>query len=141
MKKIGLSTLDHAPQVVAEWLNDLESRLGSEDRAHSYLLLRTSLHTIRDFLTPDEAADLAAQLPVLLRGVYFEGFVPSHQPAHPRNRAAFLDRINKAFRDHPLKDPETAVQAVFDLLHERISEGEYQQVTQAMRHSLRTLLD
>ncbi|OOY30841.1 DUF2267 domain-containing protein [Thioclava sp. F36-6] len=140
MKVTGLSAIDHAPQIVAEWLNDLEYRLDNKDRSHAYLLLRTTLHAIRDFLTTAEAADLGAQLPVLLRGIYYDGFVPSRQPAHPRNRDAFVGRVAEAFADRPLDDPEAEVAAVFDLLHERISEGEYRQVTQAMRHSLRSLI-
>ncbi|KFE33887.1 DUF2267 domain-containing protein [Thioclava atlantica] len=140
MKTTGISSLDHAPQVVAEWLNDLEGRLGEENRSRTYMLLRATLHAVRDFLSTDESADLAAQLPVMLRGIYFEGFVPSRQPAHPRGKQAFLDRVNSVFHDDPLDDPEAAVSAVFDLLHDKISAGEYEQVAKAMRGSLRALL-
>ncbi|WP_281955791.1 DUF2267 domain-containing protein [Pseudophaeobacter arcticus] len=67
MTTTGITTLDHAPQVFAEWLNELCDDLGFA-KPRAYMLLHETLHAIRDFLTVDEAADLAAQLPVLVRG-------------------------------------------------------------------------
>ncbi len=139
MKTTGIATIDHAPQVVAEWLNLLQANLGWEDRGRAYMLLRQTLHAVRDFLTVEEAVDLSAQLPVLVRGIYFEGWVPSRTPAHPRSADDFLDRVMKPFRNNPPDNPDVAVAAVFDLLRRQISPGEFDQVTQAMRKSLREL--
>jgi uncharacterized protein (DUF2267 family) len=139
MSVTGIATLDHAPQVVAEWLNRLEEHLAWQDRSRSYLLLRVTLHAVRDFLTVDEAVDLSAQLPVLLRGLYFEGWVPSHTPAQHRSKSDFIARVTAHFSDRPLEDPEAAVAAVFDLLRRQVSEGEFNQVANAMRKSLRDL--
>ena len=58
MAATGISTLDHAPQVFAQWLNELCDDLDWE-KPRAYLLLHETLHTIRDYLTVDEAADLA----------------------------------------------------------------------------------
>lgn len=139
MKTTGISALDHAPQIVAEWLNLLQTDLGWSDRGRAFLLLRTTLQALRDFLTVDEAADLASQLPLLIRGIYFEGWVPSKTPAHPRSVDDFLDRVNKAFEQEPLLDPDIAVSSVFTLLRSKISFGEYDQITRAMRKSMRHL--
>ena len=138
MKTTGIQTLDHAPQVVAEWLNLLCEDLGWPDKSRAYTLLRETLHAIRDFLTVEEAADLAAQLPILIRGIYYDGWVPSRTPAHPRNKADFLKRVGKPFRES-LEDPEAAVAAVFDLLRRQVTFGEFDQVAQSMRKSLREL--
>lgn len=139
MKTTGITTLDHAPQVVAEWLNLLQEDLGWPDRGRAYLLLRETLHAVRDFLTVDEAADLAAQLPSLIRGIFFEGWVPAKTPAKPRSVDDFLERVAKAFASDPLIDPDVAVAAVFSLLRRQISPGEYRQVAWAMRKPLRDL--
>lgn len=139
MKTTGITALDHAPQVVAEWLNLLQAELGWTDRGRAYMLLRETLHALRDFLTVDEAADLAAQLPLLLRGIYFEGWIPSKTPAHPRAVDDFLARVTKPFTDDPLIEPDAAVTAVFSVLRRQISFGEYDQITQAMRKSVRDL--
>ena len=139
MKTTGMTRLDHAPQVVAEWLNLLQEDLGWPDRGRAYLLLRETLHAVRDFLTVDEAADLSAQLPLLIRGIYFDGWVPSKTPAKPRSAYDFLERVSSAFASEPLAQPEVAVAAVFDLLRRQISPGEFEQVAWAMRKPLRDL--
>ena len=139
MKTTGITSIDHAPQVVAEWLNMLQADLAWQDRSRAYLLLRETLHALRDFLTVDEAADLSAQLPLLIRGIFFEGWVPAKTPAKPRSVDDFLDRVMIPFSDAPLAEPDVAVAAVFTLLRRQISPGEYHQVSWAMRKPLRDL--
>jgi uncharacterized protein (DUF2267 family) len=139
MKTTGITTLDHAPQVVAEWLNLLQDDLGWLDRGRALLLLRETLHAVRDFLTVDEAADLSAQLPVLIRGIFFEGWVPAKTPAKLRSVDDFLERVTKSFASDPLPEPDVAVAAVFAVLRRQISPGEYRQVAWAMRKPLRDL--
>lgn len=139
MSSQSLSTVNHAPQVVAEWVNLLCEDLEWDDQGRAYMLLREVLHAVRDYLTVDEAADLAAQLPLLIRGIYFDGWVPAQCPAHPRSKEDFLDRISTPFAVTPLEDAERAASAVFDLLRRKVSEGEFDQVANAMRKSLREL--
>lgn len=140
MAPTGISTLDHAPQVFAEWLNELCDDLGWQ-KPRAYLLLCETLHAVRDFLPVDEAADLAAQLPVLVRGVFFDGWDPSRTPVKARNKSDLLARIEDRFRKEPLEDPERAVAAVFDLLRRHISWGEFEQVKHAMRKPIQDLWD
>jgi len=139
MKTTGLTAIDHAPQVIAEWLNLLMHDLGWSDRRRAYKLLRETLHTIRDFLTVDEAADLSAQLPLLVRGIFFEGWVPAKVPAEFRSVDDFLERVKSAFENDPLVEPDVAIEAVFSLLRCHISTGQYRQVASVMRKPLRDL--
>lgn len=139
MKATGITSIDQAPQVVAEWLNLLQEDLGWPDRSRAYRLLRETLHAVRDFLTVDEAADLAAQLPLLIRGIFFDGWIPAKTPAKLRTLDDFLGRVIKAFSGDPLDEPDVAVAAVFAVLRRQISEGEYRQVAWAMRKPLRDL--
>jgi uncharacterized protein (DUF2267 family) len=139
MKTTGITAIDHAPQVVAEWLNLLQEDLGWSDRGRAYLLLRETLHAIRDFLTVDEAADLSAQLPLLIRGIFFEGWVPAQTPAKLRSVDDFLDRVMARFKTEPPVEPDVAVAAVFTVLRRQVSPGEYRQVAWAMRKPLRDL--
>ena len=140
MAVTGISTLDHAPQVFAEWLNELCDDLGFE-KPRAYLLLCETLHAMRDFLTVDEAADLAAQLPVLVRGVFYDGWDPSRTPVKPRNKSDLIKRVEARFQKEPLDDPERAVAAVFDLLRRHVSWGELEQVKLAMRKPIQELWD
>lgn len=135
----GHPAIDEAPQVVAEWLNLLCDDLEWTEKGRAYLLLAETLHALRDYLSVDEAADLAAQLPLIIRGIYYTGWNPSKTPAHPRNKADFLGRITARFNKEPLEDAERAVAAVFDVLRRKVSLGEIEQVRQAMRSPLQDL--
>jgi uncharacterized protein (DUF2267 family) len=141
MSTTGIATLDHAPQVFAEWLNQLRADLDWSDKARAYLLLHETLHAVRDFLTVGEAADLAAQLPVLVRGVFYEGWEPSRTPVRPRSKRDLIARVDARFARHPLDDTEAAVGAVFRLLRRHVSEGELDQVRHALRKPIQELWD
>jgi uncharacterized protein (DUF2267 family) len=80
-----------------------------------------------------------AQLPLLLRGIYDDGWNPAATPAQPRGKQDFMDRVASAFTPDPLDDTEEAVVAVFDLLRRQVSAGEMGQVASALRKPLREL--
>ncbi|MGW4490328.1 DUF2267 domain-containing protein [Amycolatopsis sp. NPDC004368] len=69
-----------AYQTARRWLTAIAEQLGTEDHDYVYRVLRTWLHLVRDRLTVQSAAHFAAQLPELLRGVYFDGWKPSRVP-------------------------------------------------------------
>lgn len=139
-KFTGIPSLDHAPQVVASWLGEICDDMGwGPEKGRAYLLLRSTLHAIRDFLSVNEAVDLAAQLPLLVRGIYYEGWTPAKTPVKPRNKSDFLARVAAPFTDDPLEDTEVAVGAVLDVLDRHVSGGEIAQVRHAMRKPIQEL--
>ena len=76
------------------------SELDWEDKPHkAYMALRTVLHALRDRLTVEEAIQLGAQLPMLIRGFYYEGWNLKGKPHKERHKEDFLDHIKKAFKD------------------------------------------
>ncbi|WP_353476435.1 DUF2267 domain-containing protein (plasmid) [Salipiger sp. H15] len=139
MKGTGHTAIDTAPQVVAEWLNLLCDDLQWREKGRAYLLLTETLHALRDYLGVEEAAALGAQLPLIIRGIYYANWTPSKTPVHPRSKADFLARVGGAFSRDPLENPERAVAAVFDLLRRKVSMGEIDHVSNAMRGPLHAL--
>jgi uncharacterized protein (DUF2267 family) len=124
MKTCGITRLDSAPQVAAEWLDQLQEEMGWDDRAKVYVLLRETLHALRDFMTVDEASDLAAHLPLLISAIYLEGWEPQRPPVHYRSVEVFFQRVQRPFLwDMPRVVPEQAAQAVFKVLGRQISLG------------------
>lgn len=120
MNSTGISRLDHAPQVAAEWLNALCEELDWDDRKRAYRLLRETLHALRDNLPVDQAADLASHMPILIRGLYFEDWDPVATPVHPREKGTFLDRVAARFDCASDEDTKRAVAAVIALLRRRL---------------------
>lgn len=122
------------------WLSDLAGELGVDDRAYAYGALRGVLHALRDHLTVDEAADLAAQLPTLIRGVYYEGWNPSATPSRVRDVAGFLQEVRRGMPAVGDTQAAVAVAAVMRVLERRISEGEIDDVLSILPAPLRELL-
>src|SRR3977135_3061708 len=99
MSMTGLAVFDTTLQKTHQWLNDLMQLLDWGDKSKAYLALRATLHELRDRLTIQEVAQLAAQLPMLVRGFYYEGWNPTSKPEKERNVEAFLDRMRESFPD------------------------------------------
>lgn len=87
-----LHPLDHAVQNTSEWLADVAAEFETDDREFVYRVSRAWLHCVRDGLPVPESAHVAAQLPTILRGVYFEGWDPSEVPVR-MHLDAFVSRF------------------------------------------------
>ena len=121
------------------WLKDLAQELGWDDHDRAYHALRAVLHALRDRLTVNEAADLAAQLPLLIRGMYYEGWDPSSTPVRERRKEQFLHHIAAAFPSRAEIDPESIAWAVFKVLENHVSSGEIKDVLHVLPKELRSL--
>lgn len=139
MSAVGLESFEHTVQLTHIWINELDEKLDWENKARSYRLLKTVLNAIRDWLQIDEAADLGAQLPMLLRGAYYDQWRPARNPAKPRGKTDFIARVQEAFDKDPLPDAERAVAAVFGLLSAKVSAGEIEDVRQSLPSDIRAL--
>ncbi len=123
------------------WFESLMAELATDDPHRAYRALRATLHVLRDRLTPAEAVDLAAQLPMLIRGLYFEGWVPGHTPIK-RNREQFLDKVCELVDERdPDADAEPVVRAVFRVLSLHVSSGELGDVKRVLPRPLASLFD
>ncbi|MEU0970031.1 DUF2267 domain-containing protein [Streptomyces sp. NPDC005917] len=105
----------------------------------SYGALRATLHALRDRLTVDEAVDFGAQLPMLVRGLYYDGWDPSRVPVK-MDRDEFLDRVRAEFPAQVDGGMEQLVRTVLGALKSRISEGEWRHVKAVLPKDLDQLL-
>lgn len=121
-------TLEHGIHATNVWLGEVAAELDSDDHQYAYRALRATMHALRDRLPVDEAAQLAAQLPDLLRGVYYEGWNPSATPARFRTREQLLDRIAHEGAFHGHTEASYAAEAALAVLRRHISEGELEDV-------------
>ena len=95
MSTSGVAVLDHTVQETNVWLRIVAEQLHFEDRHHAYIALRAVLHALRDRLPPEVAVHLGAQLPILVRGVYYEGWHMAGKPVKDRNVQEFADHVLK----------------------------------------------
>jgi uncharacterized protein (DUF2267 family) len=132
------ATLSHAVQQAQVWLKELRDNGDLADEAAAYSVLRAILHQLRDRLTPDEAVDFAAQLPLIVRGVYFEGWRPRQTPEKLRSRQDFLDGVATKLRPHPIA-AEAAARDVFALLAHHCDIGEIADIIAQLPSELKAL--
>lgn len=140
MSTTGLDVFDSTLKKTSIWLNRIMEQMGWDDRHHAYITLRGVLHALRDRLTPEEAADLGAQLPMLVRGFYYEGWNPAHTPLKFKHKQEFLERVSREARFlEGSEDTEKAASAVFRVLTDHVSSGEIGQVKSQLPAEVREL--
>jgi uncharacterized protein (DUF2267 family) len=120
----GLDVFDKTVQESNLWLKDIMERLSTDDRHRAYSTLRAVLHSLRDRIGPESAAHLGAQLPMLLRGVFYEGWDPTGKPTKDRHAVAFLTHVGRELPRSDTIEIEEGVRAVLDVLSKHIDRGE-----------------
>lgn len=121
------------------WLDELRWDLGLTDRHAAYRTLRAVLHVLRDRLPAEEVADLGAEMPMLLRGMYYEGWRPLRRPLRVRHQAHFLDLVDEAYGPTHHFDTISAVAGVLRLLDRHVSQGEIRNVRSVLAGDLQRL--
>lgn len=134
-----IRAFDSTLQTTHRWLQELELAASLDNEAEAYSVLRVVLHALRDRLPADEAVHLGAQLPMLIRGFYYEGWKPSTTPKKQRSVEAFLKGMQPLPTLKGEISAEQALRSVFLMLDHRISEGEIADVRQAMPEEIRKL--
>jgi uncharacterized protein (DUF2267 family) len=136
-RKTSRDVFDGTLQKTQVWLNDLMSELDWEGKPEkTYFALRTVLHALRDRLTVEEAVQLGAQLPMLVRGFYYEGWTLKGKPHKERHKEDFLAHVKDAFKDDVTVRPESIVRAVFRVLERYTSDGEIEDVKNSLPKAL-----
>ena len=131
--------LERTVQKTNLWLKDALYELDWVSSQRAYLALRAALHSLRDRMSVQEIAQLGAQLPIFIRGIYYECWNPAHTPVKNRKKDAFLAQIRGEFAHtrNPDVDPEHVVRAILRVVCKHVSEGEMRQIRGLLPHELR----
>jgi uncharacterized protein (DUF2267 family) len=140
MASAKVTALARSIQKTNEWLADLAAELGA-DEDEAWRVMRAYLQVLRDRLTLDEGAQLAAQLPQVLRGVFYEGFDPGHQPERIRHADELLTRIAERAQLSDAAQAAVAAAAVTRVLERRITRGELEDVMSQLPADVREALE
>ena len=140
MSATGLDVFDKTLQTTNIWLNEVSAEVGP-DRQIAWKVLSTVLHKLRDRLPVDLAAHLGSQLPLLVRGVYYDQYEPSKQPRDFGSREEFTKEVAEWLSDVRPIDPDSAITAVFGVLSHHLAEGQIEKVKGALPKDLRSAWD
>lgn len=136
MSANGLEVFDKTIQTTHIWLNEITEVIGP-DRQLAWKVLSTVLHKLRDRLPVDVAAHLGAQLPLLIRGVYYDQFQPAKQPTRCRDLDEFVTEVQEWLSDVRPVDAADAVDAVFGTLSRHVPDGQLAIVRHALPETIR----
>jgi len=136
MSANGLEVFDRTLQTTNIWLGEIMKEVGP-DRQVAWKVLSVVLHKLRDRLPVELAAHLGAELPLLVRGAYYDQFTPGKMPSDCRNLEEFVEEVAEWLTDIRPVDPRTAVHAVFGVLSRHLPRGQIENVQQALPKDLR----
>lgn len=135
----GLTVIDDTVHTTHIWLKEIMEQLHTESRRDAFRALRLVLQSLRDHLPIEQSAHLSAQLPLLIRGLYFEGWRPSQLPRKDRTVDGFLQPLHDAKFSGVGFAPVDIARRVFLVLETKISDGEIDDVKRSLPKPIRQL--
>ena len=138
MSTNGLDVFDKTLQTTHIWLDEIIEDLGT-DRRTAWHVLGAVMRALRDRLPPGLSAHLSAELPLLVRGSYFEQWRPGQEALKERSLAEFLGRVSDGLSGTKLVGSIDAVGAVFAVLERHLDRGQLAKVRQALPEDVRAM--
>jgi len=138
MSASGLDVFDKTLQTTHIWLNEITEVMGP-DKQVAWHVLGGVLRAVRDRVPLDLAAHLGAELPILVRGIYYDQWHPSAQPERYRSVDEFLECVVKNLGGIRPVDPRDAARSVFDVLSRHLPEGQIRKVRDSLPEEVRAL--
>ncbi|MDX1646756.1 MAG: DUF2267 domain-containing protein [Longimicrobiales bacterium] len=124
---VNVPQLRRATQQTQEWIKELSNSTVFEAPEQAYSYLRAVLHALRDRMTVEEATHFAAQLPMMVRGFYYEGWRPALAPNDYETADVFYERVKESLGGTPgLTAVRVAegTRAVMELLESKVDPGQ-----------------
>lgn len=136
MSANGLDVFDRTLHTTNGWLKEISEDL-EIDRHAAWKVLSVVLHKLRDRLPVDLSAHLGSQLPLLVRGVYYDQYQPARQPSRCQGLEAFTEEVSEWLTDATAIDAERAIRSVFGVLSRHLAAGQVAKVRANLPKSLR----
>ena len=121
------------------WLNATAETLHLDDSRLAYPALRAGLHALRDRLPPEAAVHLSGQLPLIVRGLFFEGWKMAGKPTPDNTVEEFCERLGQDLPPNYQRNPKMVTEAVFAVVWRQLDPGESAKVIDQMPKGLRQL--
>ena len=120
-------------QKTHEWLSDIGDELHIDNERAAYAALRATLHAVRDRLPVELVAHFGAELPSLIRGIYYDGWHPSAASLKAAHAEDFCESIRRELKGHDeLQHVDQVARAVLRVLDQRLEQGQIRHVVEAL---------
>ena len=136
MSATVLDVFDKSLHATNAWLDEIADDIGP-DRHVAWKVITVVLHKTRDQLPVELAARLGAELPLLIRGAYYDPFEPNRQKVKCCNLEELTDEIAKWLSGARRIHPSLALQAVWATLSRQVPVGLIRKVQEVLPHDLR----
>lgn len=136
MSANGLDVFDRTLHTTNGWLKEISEDL-EIDRHAAWKVLSVVLHKLRDRLPVDLSAHLGSQLPLLVRGVYYDQYQPARQPSRCHGLDDFTAEVGEWLTDAAPIDPARAIRTVFGVLSRHLAPGQVAKVRANLPKTLR----
>ena len=125
-------------QKAHEWLRDIDDELHLKNERAAYAALRATLHAVRDRLPVELVAHFGAELPTLIRGLYYEGWHPSAAKLKTAHDEELCDAIRHELHGHDeLQHVDQVARAVLRIIDQRLEPGQIRHVVDALPEKAR----
>ncbi len=134
------AVLDTSVQRTHEWLHEIGRELGFDNERAAYAALRATLHAVRDRLPIESVAHFGAELPMLVRGIYYDGWHPSTARLKAAHDEDFYDAMRRELRGHDeLQHVELVARTVLRVIGEKIEPGQVDKIVGVLPAPVRRL--
>lgn len=140
----GTRLFDRTLHKTNAMLRMLMEEMNWDNRERALSAFRATLHALRDVLPFYEVLDMGAQLPLLVRGLYYENWHYDPEPLRLRSSGEFYELV----RDHlgrggnfTTDEIRESARCVLSILAHQISPGEMRDVRGALTKRLQPLID
>jgi uncharacterized protein (DUF2267 family) len=140
MSATGLEVFDKTLQTTHIWLDQIMERIGP-DRHTAWRVLGVVLRALRDRLPPELAVHFGAQLPLLIRGAYYDQWRLGSGMDRTRSGEVFLKHLSEDLAGGRPVGAEDAALAVLGVVVRHVTPGQLANVRDALPAELRALLD
>jgi uncharacterized protein (DUF2267 family) len=136
MSANGLEVFDRTLQITHIWLDEIIEDLHT-DRQTAWRVLGAVLRALRDRLPLGLAAHVSAELPLIVRGAYFEHWRAGEETLKLRTLAEFLERVSAGLAHGKPIGSLDATRTVFGVLNRHLDKGQVDKVVHALPADLR----
>ena len=140
MTTATISAIEQSIEKTNDWLDELVNEGDFASRDQAYSAFRAVIHAVRDRLVVDEAADFASQLPMVVRGFYYEGWKPAAAPNKERTVEDFVSHVKSSLGNNTTIDPKTATAVVLRSFDKYLTEGQRSHVRRMIPDEILTEL-